>query len=86
MCKDNVESIVYDILSDITGQERDELTEYSQENLFESGIMDSLSLIDFFIRFQEKTGIKFSFSDFKVDDFKCIDTLINVLIEKTIDK
>ena len=73
---DNAEKLVLDGLSEITGLSADELRELRTTNLFESGILDSLSFVNLLTRIEDGCGKRFSLRTGKLGSFATVDALI----------
>lgn len=75
----NTEKIVYEILESITGLEKADLEVVKDLNLFENGIIDSISFVGLINSFEKKTNKKCDLSKLKIEDVINIETLINTL-------
>jgi len=52
------------------------------QNLFETGLLDSLSLIQFVLKIEEDFGIGFDYDDIKYDHFMTLSNLSELLSRK----
>lgn len=74
----NHEQIVFRILSELTGLKSEELQNIRTLNLFENGILDSLSLVRFMNELEEKLNQKINISACQIENFSTIDALTNL--------
>lgn len=74
----NNEQIVFNILSELTGLRSDELQNIRTLNLFENGILDSLSLVRFMNELEEQLHQKIDINACQIDNFSTIDALIDL--------
>ena len=72
----NAEQIVLESLAEITGLESEELTEIRMSNLFENGILDSLSLVNLLTRIEKKSKAHIDIRLLKPENILTIDALI----------
>lgn len=72
--------IVLNGLSEITGLSKDELEEIKNENLFEMGILDSLSLAGLLIWIKDETGLVIDLSKYLPEEYSSIQTLIDLMV------
>lgn len=77
----NYEELVLDLLADITGLEPQELAENKDINLFESGVLDSLSLSGMIASVEEEIGKTINITDFCIKDFSTINAIVHILEE-----
>lgn len=75
----NVEKVIIDCLVDITGLDEDSLIDAKKLNVFENGILDSLSLVNLMSELEEKLNIEIDFSKLKQEDFSSIESIINAI-------
>ncbi|WP_276805082.1 D-alanine--poly(phosphoribitol) ligase subunit DltC [Lactobacillus hominis] len=66
---------VLDILNELTGED---LSDQMDDNLFDSGLLDSMATIQMLLELQEKTGITAPVSEFNRDEW----STPNKIIEK----
>lgn len=57
---------VVDIIEDLTGED---LSDNMDENLFDSGLLDSLATVQMLLNLQEKFGIQVPVSEFNRDEW-----------------
>jgi acyl carrier protein len=72
-----------DCLKKVANREIESLSE--KDNLFESGYLDSLSLIQFIVAMENDFGFTFRYSDVQFDNFRDLSAL-RVLLEKEYSK
>jgi len=53
-----------------------------RENLFDSGFLDSLSMIELVNRFEISLRIGFDYSDFSPDNFKDVTSILKMLVTR----
>lgn len=75
----NIEEIVLNSMSNVTGLDVSELENVKDENLFEMGMLDSLSLVSFVTEVEEKLDIDINLTDAKLEDFTSLNTIIKYL-------
>lgn len=75
----DVEKIVYEELSTLTGLKPDELTGLCEENLFEAGILDSLSLMALLTAVKDRLGCTVNLRDHTAKDFSTIPSIIGIV-------
>ena len=75
----NYEELVLNLLSDITGQEPEELKEIKDVNLFTSGVVDSLSISSLIAEAEEALDKKIELTKYSAEDFATINKIISVL-------
>lgn len=75
----NYESIVLESLSEITGLDSEELQQIKKDNIFENGILDSLSLVTLVSKIEKKANIEINISDCKLEDFASIEKIIGFI-------
>ncbi|CCI82459.1 D-alanine--poly(phosphoribitol) ligase subunit DltC [Lactobacillus hominis] len=66
---------VLDILNELTGED---LSDQMDDNLFDSGLLDSMATVQMLLELQEKTGITAPVSEFNRDEW----STPNKIIEK----
>lgn len=66
---------VLDILNELTGED---LSSQMDDNLFDSGLLDSMATVQLLLELQEKTGITAPVSEFNRDEW----STPNKIIEK----
>lgn len=66
---------VLDILNELTGED---LSDQMDDNLFDSGLLDSMATVQLLLELQEKTGITAPVSEFNRDEW----STPNKIIEK----
>ena len=66
---------VLDILNELTGED---LSDQMDENLFDTGLLDSMATVQMLLELQEKTGITAPVSEFNRDEW----STPNKIIEK----
>lgn len=66
---------VLDILNELTGED---LSDQMDDNLFDSGLLDSMATVQMLLELQEKTGITAPVSEFNHDEW----STPNKIIEK----
>lgn len=66
---------VLDILNELTGED---LSDQMDDNLFDSGLLDSMATVQMLLELQEKTGITAPVSEFNCDEW----STPNKIIEK----
>jgi acyl carrier protein len=54
----------------------------TNQNLFDSGVLDSLSMIEIVTRLESEFKLSFDYSDFSADNFKDISSIAKMLCEK----
>ncbi len=71
---------ILDILEEICGT--DEVKENLDINLFEEGLMDSLGMIELFIEFEEKLGIKVQLTTVEKDEISTPQKIIEFISQR----
>ncbi|QNQ81201.1 D-alanine--poly(phosphoribitol) ligase subunit DltC [Lactobacillus sp. PV034] len=71
----NTKEAVLDILNDLTGED---LSDRMDENLFDTGLLDSMATVQMLLELQENTGITAPVSEFNRDEW----ATPNKIIEK----
>ena len=66
----NAENLAFDIMEEIC--ETDEIREDPDMDLFELGLIDSLSTINIILAIEEKTGLKLQPTDFERKDISTV--------------
>ena len=73
--KMDTKEAVLDILNELTGED---LSDQMDENLFDTGLLDSMATVQMLLELQEKTGITAPVSEFNRDEW----STPNKIIEK----
>lgn len=71
--EDNILGLVREALKSATGAKVEELS--SNQNLFEAGVLDSLSMIQFIIALEGQFGVAFDYKDVQMDHFKTLENI-----------
>lgn len=79
MDKETCQSIIIQELCELTGLEPEELHEIRELNLFENGILDSLSLIHLIKRLEDHLCWKINITAYQIEDFSTINALIALI-------
>lgn len=75
----DIERIVCEELSELTGLSVEELADLREENLFESGILDSLSLMTLITALKSRLGLDISLKKYSVKEFATIASITDIL-------
>ena len=75
----NVEQIVLDSMSKVTGLDVAELNDIKDENLYEMGMLDSLALVSFVTELEEKINKEVNLVDAKPEDFTSLNSIIKYI-------
>lgn len=75
----NIEQIVLDCMSKVTGLDVAELNEIKDENLYEMGMLDSLALVSFVTELEEKINKEVNLADAKPEDFTSLNSIIKYI-------
>lgn len=75
-----MEDKVVKILVDVTGN--DDIQEERDEDLFESGLLDSLGIIEVLLKIEEVFGLKLQPTDLERKDMATVNNLISFLQTK----
>lgn len=75
----NVEIIVLESLSDITGLDIESLNSANNINLFKEGILDSLSFVNLIGDIEEKLDIEVDFTKINVNKISNIQSIIDFI-------
>ena len=73
----NIEKLIFENMSEMTGLEEDELEEIRENNLFEDGILDSLSLVNLIGMMEDELGVKVNLASRKLEEFANINAIID---------
>ncbi len=76
-----IEKIVCEEMAELTGLSVEELEGLREEDLFESGILDSLSLMTLLTALQTRLGITLSLKDHSVRDFSTVVRIAEVVAQ-----
>lgn len=76
----NLENTVLDIMEKVC--ETDEVREDLDLDLFDAGLLDSLSIISLLLEIEEKLGLRLQPTDIEKEDFTTINNLIIYLKNK----
>ena len=76
-----ISEAVYESLSYITGLSAEELSDIKDSDLFESGILDSLSFVQCITDVQENTGLNINITELDMTKCSTITELIDTLEE-----
>ena len=68
---------VIEIFTDVTGS--DEIAEDLDLNLFEAGLLESLSIIEVLLQIEERLGIKLQPTDLEREDMSTVNKLTTFL-------
>lgn len=74
-----IREIVIDALSEITGLDKQNINSISDLNLFENGILDSLSLVNLIVLINEKLNLNIELIKCDVQDLKTLNSIINLV-------
>lgn len=79
-----MEDKILDIMLDITGEEgiRDDI----EVDLFEAGLMDSLSLVTLMVELEEAFDLVISPSEYEREDFSTVHKIIGIVSDKVHEK
>ncbi len=77
---DKYEQIAVEILEDVS--EVDGLSDDKSLDLFEAGLLDSLSVISIIIMIENKLGLRLQPTDFKPEDIGSVTAFANFLASK----
>lgn len=55
-------------------------------NLFEAGVLDSLSFVNLLLYIESEFGVRVSFEELDMDRFSSIDGICNYITEQTADR
>ncbi len=80
MDREFFEKIVVESMSEITGLDVDSINKIRSVNLFEKGILNSLSLVSLLNYIEEKTDKKIEIRNCKLEDFISIESITNMLV------
>ena len=75
-----MEEKVLDILEEVTGT--DEIRDEKDIDLFESGLLDSLGIIEVLLKIEENFGLKLQPTDLEREDMATVDNLVKFLEKK----
>lgn len=75
-----MEEKVLSILEEVTGT--DEVREEKNINLFDTGLLDSLGVIELLIQIEEKIGIKLEPTEVNREEFDTPNKIINYLSKR----
>lgn len=79
----NLENTVLDIMEKVC--ETDEVREDLDLDLFDAGLLDSLSIISLLLEIEEKLGLRLQPTDIEKEDFTTINNLITYLKNKGVN-
>ncbi len=79
----NLENTVLDIMEKVC--ETDEVREDLDLDLFDAGLLDSLSIISLLLEIEEKLGLRLQPTDIEKEDFTTINNLIIYLKNKGVN-
>lgn len=77
-----IDEIVLKCLKEITGLEIDDLRKIKDSNIYEIGLLDSLSLVNLIYEIETETGKKIDISKCSPNDFETIGKIIETVENK----
>lgn len=78
-----IKTIIIESLADITGLDIDELKENCDMDLFSTGILDSMSVVNLISQIESKTNKVVDFTKHQPEEFLTINSISNVYEEES---
>jgi D-alanine--poly(phosphoribitol) ligase subunit 2 len=72
---------VIKILADVTASDENEIQDFNNQDLFKSGLLDSIATVEFLVELQDKLGIAVPVSEFDRSQWNSINKICEQIKE-----
>lgn len=80
MNEERLEKIVIESMSEVTGLNMDSLKKIKSVNLFDKGIINSMSLVSLLTQIENRIDKRIEIRDCKLEDFISIESITDLLV------
>ena len=80
MEKKEIETIVIENLTNITGLSSESIAKIKSDNLFKMGILNSLTLVSLMDMIENKMNLKIDIKQCEFSDFESVNSIVDMLV------